>query len=139
MRRYDIKRPMEEPTRPAMLHPPWKDAIIGLSYILSILTPCVLTDILQKLPKKPDTIKQSINEYSLDEMPIVTSEMMYPKIAIGNILLLPNLDTNNPDNVMPQICPIGIINKIVPHAASSSDSEFFISGIRLAQLEKQIP
>jgi len=44
-----------------------------------------------------------------------------------------------PDIVIPHICPIGIISSIVPHAASSNPRVVFISGMRLAQLEKQNP
>jgi hypothetical protein len=44
-----------------------------------------------------------------------------------------------PESVIPQACPTGIINKMVPHAASPKPIVILISGIRLAQLEKQIP
>jgi hypothetical protein len=34
---------------------------------------------------------------------------------------------------------MGIINRIVPHAASLNPNAILISGMRLAQLEKQMP
>jgi hypothetical protein len=52
---------------------------------------------------------------------------------------LPALEMSNPEIVMPQICPMGIIKRMVPHAASPNPNAILMSGIRLAQLEKQIP
>jgi len=61
------------------------------------------------------------------------------EITNNHINLLPNLETINPEIDIPHICPIGIISRIVPHAASPKPKAVLMSGIRLAQLEKHIP
>jgi len=113
--------------------------MIGLLYLDSSVTACVLIDMLQKLPKNPKIIRLIIKVYSVADRPIASKAKTYPANEIGNIRLLPIREIRKPDKVIPQICPMGIMSSIVPQAASPKLRNVLISGIRLAQLEKHTP
>lgn len=135
----DISKPNAAPINPARLHPPWKVDMMGLLYADSNVTACVFTDMLQKLPKNPKIIRLIINAYSVADRPTNSNASTYPASDRGSMFLLPTLDISNPEMVIPQIWPMGIIRSIVPQAASPRWSVVFISGILLAQLEKHTP
>ena len=135
----DISKHNAAPIKHAKLHPPWKDDMIGLLYADSNVTACVFTDMLQKLPKNPNMIRLIIKAYSVADMPTNNNASTYPARDMGSMFLLPILEINNPEMVIPQIWPMGIIRSMVPHAASPKFSIVLMSGIRLAQLEKHTP
>ena len=100
---------------------------------------CVFTETLNKFPAIPKINKAIAKKVVEFTKPNTKSERGYKMEARMIIFLLPNLAVILPEIGMPTKVPMGKKNKKPPKAPSLNPSCILISGIRLAQLAKQIP
>lgn len=134
-----INAPIEPPTKPAKLHKPWKLAIMLRPYKRSTPTAWVLTDMLYKFPQMPNRYNEPISNGVELASPSNNSAAGYNIDATDKMVLLPCFVTRLPETKRPVICPIGNANNTPPNAALLKCKASFISGMRLAQLEKVSP
>ena len=88
---------------------------------------------------KTNNASPKCQTFVLAAHPIFTNDKGYNMEAILSILLLPCLAVKLPDKGMPKKDPNGRNKSIPPNCASVNPNAILISGIRLAQLAKQIP
>ena len=100
---------------------------------------CVFTEILHMLPQIPKRYKANASCHGCAANPIFVNPTAYMSRQRRSTFLLPKCVTSLPENGIAVSCPAGNASRILPSAALFNPRLALISGILLAQDEKQSP
>src|SRR5450631_4876881 len=108
-------------------------------YISSVLTACVFTEILRRLPAIPKRKRQATNSPEVPASPRRGKVNAYNKAEHITTGLLPNFATSHPAIGRDTSNPVGKPRRTPPRTALLRCNFDWMPGIRDAQLEKHNP